>query len=1060
MDDNDEENLIFNKDTEEDDYQEIDPNDLDIIDNPSIFKPTKEMILAYAKLIGYKPEEDPEEMLKISEKYLTCELPEPIIRAFTKSEHRILYIDKETRDILLEIDLDEKARREIDEFRKKYKNQKKSRINNTEEELKKKLNEQKKYNDNLKYEDNIQIVDNEEEDHNEEEEDNEEKEHNEEKKLNNSLNENNNSNENKNKNLNIKDNNNIYKKNEDNNVKNDISNEEKYDDFDDFFVESSKSSNDDKEQKKAIKSKNFEEEEKKDEKKEEKEKSNNDNNKKNEHKLNHQNSFQKNEDEIIISNKNVQKSPKIIKKNISEENIIKDELKEKRNYLEISKMNLNNYRIKLQKNYIQNKKDFISKYSDIITENLRKKKLLQISQNSLEDLDIYEFTLKQKMEHELKRYKNNLITDCEYNGLNQSYEEIESLKKKYEIKKLKLESDIRIQKERNKNLEENLLKRNKSTLENKTFQLEEMFQNKKSKLNQKHKKDINELEKKFQNDYDEYETQYKIDNQDDIKLSNSVFNNNLKEQEEEFTNEIKEKFEQQKITIKYELETKMLKELEAYKTQEKINKEQELNKIHDKINNLSSDYFNEIDFIKKNYETQKKNDDEFIYEKIQQIGNSFFNELKNKIIGKVDEEMKQISILINQNDNYNNREFYNDNELQIEEKLIDKFVSYNSKLGGKRSLYDLLEKEYIEIKLKIEYISKAISIISKLLIEKGSNISFDLNSESKKENNDSLLVNEIISNLENKLDEFKLKYKDNTNNIIYPFINEEIKNLLDNIRNIKARNKFKYNNYQNYSSMNAKRINIDDSINLISQLNPTYNSYRFPIQEKKTIKSFSQNKNKNNINNRNDNSINKITEQNSEKENGTVTSKSINNNNDKVNLELSKEFLTEFPQELKNLYWQIISFLKEESASIEKEKQDLNNQDMMNSNLQNLQKNESLKQYKNDFDIILSQEKINSRNNKTNLENRIKLFEKIKSFWEETIYYIYNNYSSSEQIKIKLNNIIGNISDYKQRFNNGKFDIDERLTNNKRFMEKNYNSLFYNNNKFNNRYSSADKNYN
>ena len=34
------------------------------------------------------------------------------------------------------------------------------------------------------------------------------------------------------------------------------------------------------------------------------------------------------------------------------------------------------------------------------------------------------------------------------------------------------------------------------------------------------------------------------------------------------------------------------------------------------------------------------------------------------------------------------------------------------------------------------------------------------------------------------------------------------------------------------------------------------------------------------------------------------------------------------------------------------------------------------------------------------------------------------------------------------------------LTNNKRFMEKNYNSPFYNNNKFNNRYSSADKNYN
>ena len=1051
MDDNDEENLIVSKETEEDDYQEIDPNDLYIIEDQSNFKPTNEMILAYAKLLGYKPEEDPEEILKISEKYLTCELPEPLIRAFTKSEYRILYIDRETQDITLENEIDDKARNEIDEFRNKYNTNKKSSLKTTQEELKKKLNEQKEYNDKLKFDDNIQIIDNEEE--------NEEEENNNAKKLNNSLNEN--INENKNKDLNKKDNINMNKKNKDSNINNDKSSEEKYDDFDDFFMESSKSSNEDKEQEKTIKSQNFEEEDKKEEEKKKNENSNIENNKKKEFIANHQNSPKKNEDEIIISNKKYQKSQKKINKNSSEENIKNEESKEKRNYLEIIKMNLNSYKIKIKQDYIKKKKDFASKYNNIIMTNLKKKKSLQISQNTLEDLDTYESTLKQKMEQELNKYKNNLISEYEYNELNQSSEEIDDIKKNYEVKKLKLESDIRIQKERNKNSKENLLKKNKKSLENKTIQLEEILQNKKSKLILKNKKDINELEKKYQKYYDDYISQYEksfLKDQNDNNLSNSLFNNNLKELEEEYITELKEKFEQQKITINYELETKMIKDLETYKAQEKENKEQELNKINEKMNNLGSNYFNEIDFIKKQSETQKKNDDEIIYEKIQKIANIFFNELKNKINDKVNEEIKQINILIKQSNNFNNRE-----ELQIEENLIDKFVAFNSKLGEKRSLYDLIEKEYIEIKMKIEYMSKVISIISKLLIEKGTEISFDLNPENKKDNKDSVLVNEIISNIQNLLDEFKLKNENNTNKIIYPFINEEIENLLDNIRNTKLKNKFRNNNYQNYSFMNTKGINIKNSIDLNPQLNPTYNSYRFPMKEKKVIKSFSQNKNNinNNIYNRNNISINKIDEQNSEKENGSGTSISINNNNGIINLELSNEFLTEFPQELKNLYVQIISFLKEESALIEKEKQDLNNQDIINSNMQILQKNDNLKQYKNDFDLILSQEKINSRNHKANLENKIKLFKKIESFWTETIYYIYNNYTSSDKIKIKLNNIIGNINDYKKRFNNGsKIDFHENMISNKNFVEQNYNNMFYNKYKYNNRYSSSDKKYN
>jgi hypothetical protein len=249
------------------------------------------------------------------------------------------------------------------------------------------------------------------------------------------------------------------------------------------------------------------------------------------------------------------------------------------------------------------------------------------------------------------------------------------------------------------------------------------------------------------------------------------------------------------------------------------------------------------------------------------------------------------------------------------------------------------------------------------------------------------------------------------------------------------------------------------------RINPNYNSYRFPIEQKRPAKSYSQNKNKNdninNVFNRNNISINinKITEQNSEKENGNASSRSFRDINDISNLEISKEILTELPQESKSMYAQIISFLKEESASIEKEKQELHNQDMINNNLQSLEKNCNFIKYKNDFDNILSQEQTNSKINKMNLDNKIRLFKKIESFWEETLYYIYNNYSKSENVKIKLNNIIGNIKDYKRRFNNDKNDFNEHFSKNKIFMEKSYSNRFYNNNISNNRYYSSDKKY-
>ena len=69
----------------------------------------------------------------------------------------------------------------------------------------------------------------------------------------------------------------------------------------------------------------------------------------------------------------------------------------------------------------------------------------------MDDLDIYESSLKQRMEQELNKYKKNLISSYDNNELNPNSERETDLKQKLELKKLRLESDIRIQKERNKN---------------------------------------------------------------------------------------------------------------------------------------------------------------------------------------------------------------------------------------------------------------------------------------------------------------------------------------------------------------------------------------------------------------------------------------------------------------------------------------------------------------------------------------------------------------------------------------------------------------------------------
>ena len=267
MENNDNDELTNNNDDEltndkteevDDDYQLIDPNDLIIIDNPDGWKPSEEMILAYAKLLEYNPEKDPKEILKIAEKYLTCKLDDNFRRAFMRTDYRILYIDMITQEITLDSDLEKKAKEEIEEYRKKHVNKQpvpfQNNFKSIDEELKKKMEDQKKHNDSLKNSThNIQIIDEPSDEGKEEEEKGEDK--NEDKKSNLSNNKNKSSEIEESSSEEIKDNKNDTKEiNINNNTPNKKELKNEYDDLDDFFNESSKSSKENIDLQKTIKS--------------------------------------------------------------------------------------------------------------------------------------------------------------------------------------------------------------------------------------------------------------------------------------------------------------------------------------------------------------------------------------------------------------------------------------------------------------------------------------------------------------------------------------------------------------------------------------------------------------------------------------------------------------------------------------------------------------------------------------------------------------------------------------------------------------------------------------
>jgi hypothetical protein len=103
--------LNQNIDNDDNDEIEIDPSELIIIADSHNWKPPKELILAYASQLGFDIESDPPEMLSIAEKYLTKDIPNEYCRAFYKKTLQLVYINQITKEIELNSEFEELAKK-------------------------------------------------------------------------------------------------------------------------------------------------------------------------------------------------------------------------------------------------------------------------------------------------------------------------------------------------------------------------------------------------------------------------------------------------------------------------------------------------------------------------------------------------------------------------------------------------------------------------------------------------------------------------------------------------------------------------------------------------------------------------------------------------------------------------------------------------------------------------------------------------------------------------------------------------------------------------------------
>ena len=686
-------------------------------------------------------------------------------------------------------------------------------------------------------------------------------------------------------------------------------------------------------------------------------------------------------------------------------------LKEKKEYLKKKLKELQEYKDEVKIIY-QDKKDEFEKEKKEKQNNYNNKLKEEINNNKKklekqfkEKLEMYEKQLINKKNKEEKRFKDEMIKNMK----SKKEEDKEIIKKREEKEKeaLKKKKEELLKEIENlkkaKSINESNLSQKKLNMQKKLILYEEKKNIEKNNKVKNNGLEIKNYELKLEKEFQQYKQN--VSKNIDIpqfsaplQLIRNVddnFNSNLLD---DIKKALDDELEMSCKAFKQELETKKLKDIDKYLDIMNNDKQEQLIFYKSEITSFEKDYYKSIANIRNNYKNTKTNNENNLKLKFEQTLNGY-EQTKQIIL----EQNKELMKCINDNlhkliiGNYT----LNQTETKLEEFLINLKDTYLIIYQKNKNNFEMYENEYLFKTQFIKYLLDIINYMTKLFsnyktknnndninnkcIDNNTTMNMNIND---KENPEQNLAENLLIFCNDKINEYKKKYKKIKNSSIFSFLDG----------NLMKSQSFDNTNMSQFDDIN-KTILFDATSKRRNMKNNEYKDY-------KEYKEYNDNKDKN-LNNKIIN-INSKNEENKE-----ITSKSDNNNN---NLELTyyvveqdnnfiipmipNNVLQNLNEDILILYSNITLFLKDEYNKIIK---------------------------------IMQMEKENNNKKNININLNIKILDKIKTITEEEFNYLLFNYQKTDQllnIKKKLRMILDNINEYKNNLSLDKYILKSKSNNN------------------------------
>ena len=567
-----------------------------------------------------------------------------------------------------------------------------------------------------------------------------------------------------------------------------------------------------------------------------------------------------------------------------------------------------------------------------------------------------------------------------------------------------MESQIRIQKERNNNKKEMEEQRRKNNLEENVKHLGEMNKIKMTRLEQQNKSKIDKLIEDIKNDYDKYMEEYENKNRN----NDLIQKNNILDQEDyltkenllQYSKELESQLELSKNSLKNEYEQKLAKEIENLKNNILSNTDDDSQQFSENKKEFENDYYTEVNNIKKeNKEAQNKLNETL--KNIIEKNSTEFDSIKNKEIDDINKTLKEIKEKINQ--------INKDEEINniIEDYLSSDLISKKRVIMSKyNSLVNMSEGEYINNKLMLKYYIDIINSINQKLSINQKRVNID----------------EILSGVNNVIENYKLIYEKEKNGKLFPFLFDafnKVMNLMsndDNMINIID------------SSIYGQNILIDNNI---TKLNETMNNTNININmNQNKLSLFSPRKNTNNqilnktFSNLNTQRYNIVPNNLFKNNNQTILPKdeslfniNINIDSNKISIpEIQKQILENLSKENLQKYNIITDFLINESKNITEELNLYSQKKNSENKISILYQSGEFSQYNNILNRICQEENDKTNQYFRNINSKSKIYEFLKKNIKDNYAFIEKYYDKINIVDSKFNQIMNNIEEYKNNF--------------------------------------------